>query len=128
MRGGSRWLAEFVALSSIGLGCFRTPMDLRHGVTKNDTSEGGATGTSGGARGGTVSTAGTTGVADPGPPSCVGLAATCGPSNESCCASPAVAGGTFNRDRGGGSPDTGAPPTVSDFYLQRWGNGDGAGG
>jgi|GEM_PF-3839188 hypothetical protein len=103
-------------------------MNLRRGVTKNDTSEGGATGTAGGASGVTASIGGTTSVADPGPPSCVGLAATCGPSNESCCASPAVAGGTFNRDRGGGSPDTGAPPTVSDFYLQRWGNGDGAGG
>jgi formylglycine-generating enzyme len=93
MSWGRRWLAEFVALSSIGLACFRTPM------------------------GGTASMGGTTSVADPGPPSCVGLTATCGPSNESCCASPAVAGGTFNRERGEGMR---APATVSDFYLDKY--------
>jgi len=77
-------------------------------------------GTPDGASGGTASTGGTTSAADQGPPSCVGLAATCGPLNESCCASPAVAGGTFNRGSVGGSPDTGAPATVSDFYLDKY--------
>jgi formylglycine-generating enzyme len=95
-------------------------MDPRPGVTKNDPAEAGATGAPGGTSGGTASIGGTTIAADPGPPSCVGLAARCGPSNESCCVSPAVAGGTFDRDPNGGSPDAGARATVGDFFLDKY--------
>ena len=50
------------------------------------------------------------------PPSCQGLPAACGSlSNESCCASPLVAGGTFNRGN-----DASFPATISDFRLDKF--------
>jgi formylglycine-generating enzyme required for sulfatase activity len=57
--------------------------------------------------------------------SCIGLPSTCGPAgNDSCCASPEVAGGTYDRsyDVAGdiNSGNMSYPATISDFRLDRY--------
>src|SRR5579863_7865927 len=97
--------------------------------SSGSSTTGGAT-TGGATTGGVATGSGTSGSSSSGaagahPPSCAALGpglSDCGQPKESCCASPMVAGGTFNRTYMAGDADAGVadPASVSNLWLDKY--------